>query len=114
MTTTVEVLGVRSAEAFATVHVFDGIDVDTGDQIVFAVDHRPARDLREALSDPEVEVYAELEGWQILSREREFDHEQEREYNDSIEAEVSEELDSIGGHASWAENENERSRRDWE
>ncbi len=44
----VQVTGVRPSGMFDTVITFTGIDVDTGNNVVFAVDHRPARDLREA------------------------------------------------------------------
>ncbi len=55
-----------------TIIKFRGIDPDTSEVIIFAVDHRPARDLIGAMefaaqqNDPP--ILAHIEDWQILSR----------------------------------------------
>lgn len=65
----VEVRGV-SIPAMATMGRCVGLDVETGEVVVFAADHRPARRLGEAVAwasdqgeDPPV---AEVEDWQVL------------------------------------------------
>lgn len=52
--------------AWSTLGLGDGIDVDTGERVRFAGDHRPMLDLGAAVEAGEY-VEVELEGWQITS-----------------------------------------------
>jgi hypothetical protein len=53
-------------DAWATIGQAVGIDVDTAEVVVFALDHRPARHLGEAIESADEPVWVELEDWQIL------------------------------------------------
>lgn len=50
----------------STVVPFTGTDLDSGERVKFAVDHRPARHLLHALAHGE-EPVVEVEDWQVLS-----------------------------------------------
>lgn len=49
-----------------TIVLFKGTDTDAHNEVTVAIEHRPARDLVEALERGE-HVEAEVEGWQVLS-----------------------------------------------
>jgi hypothetical protein len=51
----------------ATVYTFLGTDPETGENIVFAVDHRPAQAIIDAV-EAEGEITVEVEDWQILGK----------------------------------------------
>jgi len=56
-----------------TIIKFRGVEVETGDQVLFGVDHRPARALAEGLRlrekyDAEP-ILAAVEEWQVLMRQ---------------------------------------------
>lgn len=53
--------------AMSTIGYGYGVAVETGEDIVFAGDHRPMRGLAEAVQSGE-SVEVELEPWQILER----------------------------------------------
>lgn len=64
---TVEVHAV-SIPAMSTIGRIQGMDLDTGEEIIFAADHRPARHIGEALcealnSEP---LVVQVEDWQFL------------------------------------------------
>lgn len=69
----VTVTRVASAAPMASLWFFEGEEVESGDTVRFAVDHRPARHLAAEVAfaqalptgDP---VVAEVEEWQVLSR----------------------------------------------
>ncbi len=52
----------------SSVWTFQGVDIDTGDLIIFGADRRPAEALWDALVNDEVPV-ALVPSWAILSRE---------------------------------------------
>ena len=72
MTTKVAVSRVR-VPAMSTIGYGYGTDTVTGEDIVFAGDHRPMRDLGYALSQADTDSPPEvvLEGYEILERHRE-------------------------------------------
>lgn len=61
-----------SVPAMSTIGYGYGTDVETGDEIKFAGDHRPMRDLGYAITqaDEDDPPEVELEGYQILERHR--------------------------------------------
>lgn len=59
------VLAVDLPGLFDTVVTGTAEDVDSGRRVRFGGDHRPMRDVREALAAGD-EVLVDLEGWQIL------------------------------------------------
>ncbi len=67
MSLSVEVTVVHQFGLYDTLITFTGTDVDSGDLVRFGVDHRPARDIREALRQGELPM-VEVEEWAILSR----------------------------------------------
>lgn len=50
-----------------TVIVFEGEDVDTGEHVLVAGDHRPAMDIRRAMHEGR-EVLVDPEEWAIMAR----------------------------------------------
>ena len=52
--------------ALSTIGYGHGIEIDTGEEIRFCGDHRPLRDLGEALRSASEPPEAEVEPWQIL------------------------------------------------
>lgn len=55
-----------SIPAVSTIGYGQGIDIETGDEIRFCGDHRPLRDLGEALRSASEPPEVEVEPWQIL------------------------------------------------
>ena len=66
LTTTVAVTEAH-VPAMSTIGYGHGIDTSNGDQIWFSGDHRPMRELAQAL-DEGTELTVELEPWQITRR----------------------------------------------
>jgi len=54
--------------ALSTIGYGYGTDVETGEEIRFCGDHRPMRDLGEAMHGAEEPPLAEIESWQVLER----------------------------------------------
>jgi hypothetical protein len=59
-----------SVPAMSTIGYGYGTDVETGDEVKFAGDHRPMRELGEGIpySTPDDPIIVEIEGYQILER----------------------------------------------
>ena len=55
-----------SIPAMSTIGYGQGIMIETGEEIRFCGDHRPLRDLGEALRSASEPPVAEVEHWQIL------------------------------------------------
>jgi hypothetical protein len=55
-----------SIPAMSTIGYGFGTEIETGEEIRFGGDHRPFRDLGEALHSASEPVQAEIEPWQIL------------------------------------------------
>lgn len=53
-----------------SVIILEGIDEETGESVHFACDHRPARDILDALSSDDFaeDIHVDVEGWQIIRR----------------------------------------------
>jgi len=55
-----------SVPAMSTIGYGEGIETETGEEIRFCGDHRPLRDLGEALRYASEPPEVEIESWQIL------------------------------------------------
>jgi hypothetical protein len=55
-----------SVPAMSTIGCAQGIDFETGEEVRFCGDHRPLRDLGEALRSASEPLVAEIEHWQVL------------------------------------------------
>ena len=55
-----------SVPAMSTIGYGEGIETETGEEIRFCGDHRPLRDLAEALRYASEPPEVEIESWQIL------------------------------------------------
>jgi hypothetical protein len=68
---TIQVSGVSQFGMFDTIIQFVGQDVNTGEHVFFAADHRPARDIRAALLEADGEaVLASVDDFMILRVEK--------------------------------------------
>jgi len=61
----VELQRVRPFDPFDSVIVFDGVRLSDGGPVSLAVDHRPARQIREALADGGT-ITVRPQPWQII------------------------------------------------
>jgi hypothetical protein len=55
-----------SVPALSTIGCGQGVEIESGKEICFCGDHRPLRDLGEALRSASEPPVAEIEHWQIL------------------------------------------------
>lgn len=63
----VEVDKVLPFGMFSTIIVFEGIDEETGERIRFGMDHRPAREVRQAVAEG-YPVRCAVPDYMVLSR----------------------------------------------